>query len=113
GAGKTIENVPPSIRSIDVVELEPEMVRANRAVSGRRAKDPPADPRVHLRLNDARSALLLTRQRFDAIVSQPSHPWTAGASHLFTREFFQLVHDRLREDGVFVVWMGQFFVDEP
>jgi spermidine synthase len=113
GAGKTIENVPPSITSIDVVELEPEMVRANRILSGRRAKDPLSDPRVTLRLNDARSALLLTRRRFDAIVSQPSHPWTAGASHLFTREFFTLVHDRLSADGVFVVWMGQFFVDEP
>ena len=25
---------------------------------------------------------------FDAIVAQASHPWTAGASHLYTREFF-------------------------
>jgi spermidine synthase len=113
GAGKTIEDVPPQIASIDVVELEPEMVRANRALAGRRFRDPLADPRVQLHLNDARSALLLTRRRFDAIVSQPSHPWTAGASHLFTHEFFSLVHDRLSEDGVFVVWMGEFFVDEP
>lgn len=113
GAGKTVENVPPSVASIDVVELEPEVVRANRALSGRRGRDPFVDPRVHVRLNDARSALLLTGRRFDAIVSQPSHPWTAGAAHLFTRDFFELVRDRLSDDGVFVLWMGQLFVDEP
>jgi spermidine synthase len=113
GAGKTAESVPSSIESIDVVELEPEIVRANQALAGRRGRDPLVDPRVHVRLNDARSALLLTRQRFDAIVSQPSHPWTAGAAHLFTREFFALVRQRLSDDGVFVLWMGQLFVDEP
>jgi spermidine synthase len=113
GAGKTVENVPPSIQSIDVMELEPEIVRANRALAGRRGRDPLVDPRVRIHLNDARSALLLTERRFDAIVSQPSHPWTAGAAHLFTREFFELVRDRLSDDGVFVLWMGQMFVDEP
>jgi spermidine synthase len=113
GAGKTVENVPPSIQSIDVMELEPEVVAANRALAGQRGRDPFLDPRVHVRLNDARSALLLTERRFDAIVSQPSHPWTAGAAHLFTREFFELVRDRLSDDGVFVLWMGQAFVDEP
>ena len=51
-------------------------------------------------------------QRFDAIISQPSHPWTAGASHLFTQEFFSLVRSRLHADGVFVQWMGLRFVNE-
>jgi hypothetical protein len=48
----------------------------------------------------------------DAIVSQPSHPWTAGASHLYTREFFELVRERLAPDGVFLQWMSTVFVDE-
>jgi spermidine synthase len=112
GAGKTVESVPRSIETIDVVELEPEIVHANRALSARRGRDPFQDPRVHVHLNDARSALLLTNRRFDAVVSQPSHPWTAGAAHLYTREFFELVRDRLEGDGVFVLWMGQAFVDE-
>ena len=77
----------------------------------RRWRDPLADPRLRLHLNDARNALLLTDMRFDAIVSQPSHPWSAGASHLYTREFFQLVRDRLAPDGVMVQWIGLRFVD--
>ena len=50
-----------------VIELEPEVVLANRALSAHRAIDPLADPRVRLYENDARSALLLSGLRFDAI----------------------------------------------
>jgi len=55
------------VDEIHVVELEPEVVAANRAVAGERSRDPLADPRVRLYLNDARSALALTKRRFDAI----------------------------------------------
>lgn len=112
GGGLAVEDVPRSIEEIDVIELEPEVVAANRAVSGERRRDPLADPRVRLHVNDARGSLVLTDARFDAITSQPSHPWTAGASHLYTKEFFELVRDHLDDDGVFVQWIGLSFVDE-
>ncbi len=111
GAGLTLEAVPPAVEEIHLVEIEPEVVRANRSKAGERPGDPLADPRLRLHVNDARSALLLSERRFDAIVSQPSHPWTAGASHLFTREFFGLVLERLRPAGVFAQWIGLRFVD--
>lgn len=113
GGGGTIEDVPPSVESIHVVELEPEVVAANRYLAGARRADPLADPRVRLHLDDARSALQLAGHGFDAIVSQPSHPWTGGSSHLFTREFYELVRRRLNPRGVFVQWMAFAFVDEP
>jgi hypothetical protein len=112
GGGLALERVPASVASIDVVELEPEVLRANQRFAAWRDRDPLADPRLRVRINDARSALLLSDKRYDAIVSQPSHPWGAGASHLYTREFFALVRDRLEPDGVFVQWIGLGFVDE-
>ncbi len=112
GAGVTLEAIPQTVVDIHLVELEPEVIRANRSVAGERRQDPLADPRLKIYVNDARSALALSDRRFDAIVSQPSHPWTAGASHLFTREFFALVRQRLRPEGVFVQWIGLRFVDE-
>jgi spermidine synthase len=112
GGGTAIETVSPAIRTIDVIDLEPEVIAANRAISGQRARDPLADPRVRVHLGDARGALLLTEQRWDLVVSQPSHPWTAGASHLYTREFFELARDHLRPGGAFLQWIGPQFVDE-
>jgi spermidine synthase len=91
-------------RRVTVVELEPAVVTASRffdGVSGR----PLADPRTRLVVNDARNFLLLTRERFDVIVSEPSNPWMTGAASLFTREFFALARERLRPGGVFGQWV--------
>jgi len=112
GGGVIVEGVPPTVRNIDVIEIEPKVIEANRQTSAMRKRNPLTDPRVNIILNDARGALRLTNRRYDAIVSQPSHPWTAGASHLYTREFMQLVHDHLNLDGVFVQWMNVIFMDE-
>jgi spermidine synthase len=111
GGGLVLDGVPASIEAIDVIELEPQVIEANRALAGRRGRDPLADPRLALVENDARGALELTYARWNGIVSQPSHPWTAGASHLYTREFFELVRQRLEPGGVFVQWMGLGFID--
>jgi len=111
GAGITATAVPQSVDEVHVVELEPEVVEANRYLAPLRGEDPLADPRLQLRINDARTALMLSTHKFGAIVSQPSHPWTAGASHLYSRELFALVRDRLEPEGVFVQWIGLQFVD--
>jgi spermidine synthase len=112
GGGVAVEEVPSTFERIDVVELEAEVLAANRLVAERRRKNPLADPRVTVYVNDARGALALTGRRYGAIVSQPSHPWTAGASHLYTRDFFLQVREHLAPGGVFVQWMGLPFVDE-
>ncbi|MGC3983142.1 MAG: fused MFS/spermidine synthase [Steroidobacteraceae bacterium] len=112
GGGNAVQAVPPSVRQIDVIELEPEVIAANQAVSKLRARNPLLDSRVNIVLNDARGALLLTDKKYDAVVSQPSHPWTAGASHLYTLEFMQQVRAHLNPGGVFVQWMSTDFMDE-
>ena len=113
GGGTVLESIPSSIRSIEVIELEPQVLKANQKIAAERADDPLSDPRVRVHLGDARGLLQLTDKRWDAIISQPSHPWTAGASHLYTRDFFSVVRSHLKPDGVFVQWIGLNFVDEP
>jgi predicted membrane-bound spermidine synthase len=112
GGGVAVERVPPSIKEVDVVELETKVIEANRLISSRRQHDPFTDSRLRIIYNDARNALLLTDKRYDIIVSQPSHPWTAGASHLYTQEFMQLAKSRLTENGVFLQWMNTDFTSE-
>ena len=111
GAGITLKAVPPSIEKIDVVELEQQVIEANKNKSSWRGTDPLSDPRLKIHNNDARNALRNSNQDFDIIVSQPSHPWTAGSSSLYSQEFFNLVKSRLRSKGVFVQWIGMGFVD--
>ena len=112
GGGVALEGIPPSVERVDVIELEPAVIDANRALAGARNIDPLDDSRINLIINDARNALRLSTRTYDAIVSQPSHPWTAGASHLFTREFVASAKSHLNAGGVFVQWMSSEFVDE-
>lgn len=112
GGAVTLELLPERYDQVDVIELEPEVLESNQAIASLRANDPLSDPRIEVHLGDARGTLQLASREFGGIVSQPSHPWTAGASHLYTREFFSLVRSRLAPDGVFVQWIGIRFLDE-
>ncbi len=98
------------LKSIRVVELEPAVVEAGWAI----ASDNMAalkDPRVRLDFNDARNTLLVDDASYDIIVSQPSHPWRAGASNVFTQQFFTIAASRLNDGGIFGQWINMFRMD--
>lgn len=63
------------------------------------------DPRIEHVVADGRNYLSLVDRKFDIITSLPSYPTDAGAVNLFTAEFYQLVSDKLSEEGVFSHWI--------
>lgn len=94
----------PRVRSLSIVELEASMVEASHFfdhVNGR----PLADARTRLVVDDARKVLALDGPRHDVIVSEPSNPWMAGPSRLFTIEAFRAARSRLEIGGVMVQWL--------
>lgn len=108
GSGVTLNAaLKHPIGRVDVVELSPEVVEASRFFHhvNERALE---DPRVRLIITDGRNHLLLTAETYDVIISEPSNPWMAGVSGLFTREFFQLVYARLTDRGIFCQWLHSY-----
>jgi len=98
------------LASIKVVELEPAVIEASRVIH--KGTIPVLqDQRVSLEINDARNTLLLEKNKYDIIVSQPSHPWLARASNVFTQEFFKIVRSRLSERGIYGQWVNLFNMD--
>ena len=98
------------LASIRVVELEPAVVDAGKAIAG--GKIPALqDPRVRIDFNDARNTLLIENHTYDIIAAQPSHPWLAGASSVFTREFWTIAKSRLNQNGIFGQWVNLFNMD--
>jgi hypothetical protein len=93
-----------------VVELEPRVVDVARdcAPVNQHVLD---NPKVRLLLGDAREVLLVSREAYDLIVSQPSNPYRAGIASLFTREYYQAVRQRLAPGGLFVQWVQAYEVD--
>ena len=97
------------IERIDVIEIEPAVLAASpffHHINGAVEQD----PRVHVRLTDARTFAATTRQRYDVIISEPSNPWRAGVANLYTADFFESVRGLLRDGGVFSQWMHLYFV---
>jgi spermidine synthase len=78
----------PSMERVDVVELEPAVLRVAEDCAPVN-HDVLHNPKVHIRIGDAREVLLATRNRYDIIFSEPSNPYRAGIASLFTREFYE------------------------
>ena len=135
GCGVTLSALAlhPEVKHIDCAEISEEVIRGARVfgeynyhvlgegqdaenethsatADARRSGDPDnrirADAdKVRMIRADGRNHLLLTRESYDLIISEPSNPWIAGVSNLFTREFFQLCRGRLNDDGLLCVWL--------
>ncbi|MGQ0736474.1 MAG: fused MFS/spermidine synthase [Acidobacteriota bacterium] len=104
GSGVTLGSaLRHPITQADVLEISAEVVEASRAFDevNHRALD---DRRTRVITGDGRTHLLLTRQSYDVIISEPSNPWMAGIASLFTREFFEAAKARLGPDGVLCQW---------
>jgi len=92
------------IESVTCIELEPGTVAGSRFFEHVNHL-PLYDPRSRLIIDDARTYLRVTPERYDIIVSEPSHPWVPGVANLFTQEFFELGRARLNDQGIFVQWV--------
>ena len=95
------------VRRLDVVDVVAAMPEATRLFHEWN-RDPLGDPRFRLIVDDARSYLAHTRQRYDVIVSEPSNPWMAGTGALFSREFYSQAATALEPDGVYLQWLQAY-----
>ncbi|MDO9019422.1 MAG: hypothetical protein Q8S73_13070 [Deltaproteobacteria bacterium] len=110
GSGMTADAVRsvPGVRAVTVLELLPEVLIAARGDFARSNHRVMYDPRVRARAADAAQWLRGSAETYDAIVSEPSNPWVAGMSELFTEEFFAAARGRLRPGGVMGAWFHAY-----
>jgi spermidine synthase len=94
----------PSARSIDVAEISRDVVAVSDDIY-QPPEHPLRDPRVRMHIEDGRQFLQTTAERFDLITGEPPPPRTPGAVNIYTREYFQLIHDRLADGGVTTYWL--------
>jgi len=63
------------------------------------------NPKVRVRIDDARHFVETTDETFDAVTSDPLDPWVKGAAMLYTVEFFELVKAHLNPGGVVTLFV--------
>jgi predicted membrane-bound spermidine synthase len=66
------------------------------------------DPRVRVIPTDGRNYILATPKYYDVITAEPSNPWIAGIANLYTREFYQVVRSKIKDDGIFAQWFHNY-----
>jgi spermidine synthase len=105
GGGVTAGAVSAHRTTTDIVELARSVIAAapyfasvNLNVLQR--------PNVHVRVDDGRNYLLLTRERYDVVTADIIQPIHAGAGNLYSREYFSLARGVLREGGLMLQWIG-------
>jgi spermidine synthase len=98
-------SLDPSVEQETIVEIEPIVPQTVSTYFSGHNNSVATNPKVTVRIDDGRHFLLTTRERFDAITSDPLDPWVKGAATLYTQEFFELVKSRLTEGGVFTLFV--------
>jgi spermidine synthase len=64
--------------------------------------------RFSMIFGDGRMAVQAADRRYDLIISEPSNPWLAGVSNLFTQEFFRSARRALKDGGVLAQWIQTY-----
>ncbi len=90
---------------VDVVELVGAVVRGARHFEAINY-GVLARPNVHLRVDDGRNYLMLTRRTYDVITADVIHPIYAGSGNLYSAEYFRLLRRVLNPGGLAIQWVA-------
>jgi spermidine synthase len=107
GAGVTAGavSIDPAVEHETIAEIEPLVPKVVSTYFAEHNFDVVRNPKVHVRIDDARHFVETTREKFDAITSDPLDPWVKGAAMLYTVEFFQMAKDHLNDGGVVTLFV--------
>jgi spermidine synthase len=107
GAGVTAGavSIDPYLEQETIAEIEPLVPKVVSTYFAEHNFNVIANPKVRVQLDDARHYLMTTKEKFDAITSDPLDPWVKGAAMLYTREFFEIVKQHLNPGGVVTLFV--------
>ncbi|MCC6664214.1 MAG: fused MFS/spermidine synthase [Polyangiaceae bacterium] len=92
-------------RRLTAAEISPAIAAAARRYFSDANRSVLDDPRVRVVLDDGRHHLLVSEDRYDLIGMELSSIWFAGASSLYSRDFYRVVREHLSPGGVFQQWI--------
>jgi len=96
-----------NIKRIDLVEMDPQVVEACRAYLPENASRLD-DRRVHIYYDNALRFIRRSKEEYDLIIVDSNDPFGPSEGY-FTREFYGICYNALREDGIMVNQQGSPF----
>jgi spermidine synthase len=106
GTGHTAAVVAAAgYRRVEIAEISPGIVGAARRLFSHVNDGLLERDRVTLHLEDGRNVLLRDDGQYDLITMELTSIWFAGASNLYSRQFYELARARLAPGGVLQQWI--------
>jgi spermidine synthase len=107
GAGVTAGavSIDPRLESETIAEIEPLVPKVVSTYFAEHNFDVVRNPKVHVTIDDARHFILTSKEKYDAVTSDPLDPWVKGAAMLYTEEFFDAVKQHLNPGGVVTLFV--------
>ncbi|OFV92443.1 MAG: hypothetical protein A3H95_17595 [Acidobacteria bacterium RIFCSPLOWO2_02_FULL_64_15] len=107
GAGATAGavSIDPAVERMTIAEIEPLVPRVVTTYFSEHNFDLAKNPKVRVVIDDGRHYVLTSKEKFDALTSDPLDPWVKGAAMLYTREFFESVKAHLNPGGVVTLFV--------
>ncbi len=93
------------VQAIEVIELNPDVLKVAREWFSEVNHGVLDDPRVRVRIADAKSHVAVTSQTYDLILSDSTHPRFRGNAALYARDYFANCSRRLRPGGILSTWL--------
>jgi spermidine synthase len=114
GAGVTAGavSIDPKVERLTLAEIEPLVVQTVSTHFSRYNFDVIQNPKVQVLVDDARHYILTTKEKYDAVTSDPLDPWVKGAAMLYTKEFFEVVKQHLNPGGVVTLFVQLYESNE-
>lgn len=97
---------------VHCVELIPEVVEAASHFAEYN-HDITHHPTAKIFVQDAKTFLQVTPEKYDVIVNQPTNLWISGVAGLFTTEYFQACRERMKSGGLFILWIQAYELPDP
>jgi spermidine synthase len=95
----------PAPKQVTICEVVPEAVAASRTYFAPYTRGLFQDPRTHVLIEDGRTVLRGTHERYDVVVADLFVPWQAGEGTLYSEELYRTIRDRLEPGGLFAQWI--------
>lgn len=106
GTGTTLGTIASyPWKKLELVEISPAIVEAADQYFKSVNNGSIHDPRLTLHLGDGRNFLLVEQRKYDLISMELSSIWFAGASSLYSQEFYHLVREHMAPQGIFQQWV--------
>ena len=113
GLGITLKSIlnNPLVKNVKLIELSPEMIKAHQ-LNPEISNNVLENPKLKIIIDDARNYMNMSSQKFNIITADPIHPRITGVGYLYTKEYYEILRNKLEKDGIVLQWMPMYRISK-